>query len=324
MQIEKIGKSYLIGGSEKAALIDLPTEFDEKIINADIVIINHVDPSMRECLIKLIRIKPNVLIYSSAAGQKFLEELLNVEFCGCVCKHKRSVDLGGVSLSFYITPNLTWPDTIMTYASCGVLFTGDFLSWCDDEFGSKFGGMYEYALSATDVINAINPQKIYTSGGEISQQRLSDVFTLCQKKCSEKSVIAYYSHYGFTEKLAKELKNHLLNAELFNLSECNTSAAADAASNAAVVYLGTNTENGNLPKPVWDFLSYLDTRRVKNKPYLVFGSGGWSHDGAYIADGILQRLKMRRLDRPCTAVLYPSEKEIKKLLCVSDKINEED
>ena len=338
MRIEKItlgeNASYAVIGEEKTALIDVPLGNPEGLISElekvtkriDYLVINHVNPAAGKCFAALLGSYPDITVYSSAAGQKFAEELINKSFRAEVCKHERSIELGGGSLTFYITPNITWPDTIMTYASCGALFTGEFLSGKADkkEIERVFGGCREYVASALEVIKGINPDEIFTYSG-LAPKSVLDLYKLfCSEKKKSGVAIAYLSHYGYTKKLAKALSEHIENAEIFDLSECDLSEAADKINNSDAFFLGTHTENGNLPERVWSLIGLLDTRKIKNLPYLVFGSGGWSNEGIYIADGVLQRLKMRRIDRPCISCLNPSEEEIKKLISAADKYREEE
>ena len=138
--------AYIVKG-EKTALIDCVHEkfaddFIEKIseniaINEiDYLICNHTEPDHSGSVKKLLEINPDITVIGTVAALRNLKEITNIEFNESVAKDGGEIDLGdNVKLQFIITPNLHWPDTMMTYMpSDKILFSCDVFSahYCED------------------------------------------------------------------------------------------------------------------------------------------------------------------------------------------------
>lgn len=328
MRIEKITAcgdkaAYVAAGEEKVALIDVPSGDKQSFAAAlgkyekiDYLILNHVDPSMGENICAVLEKYPYIEVHSSAAARKFAEELTNRSFNVVCCKHEHSIELGGGELKFFITPNLSWPDTMMTYSSDGQLFSGDFFA---EENASSV--LEEYVLSALEIVKKINPSEILTRSGSVGLE-VTEEYEKSIRPKKRLPIIVYCSNVGFTKSMAQKLGEHFQSSKIFDLSDGADDDVIELACNAEALFVGTHTENGNMPTAVWNFFSKLDSRRVKNIPYLVFGSGAWSNEGIYMADAVLQRFKMRRADKPVIANLNPTAEDMERLISSADKYTE--
>ena len=132
--------SYFIR-EEKSVLIDIIKKGEEFIneyeeeLNAvdaslktvDYLIINHMEPDHTGALLKLTRFNPNVKIFCTKKSVPMLKAFYGIEKNVTAVSDGDTLDLGnGRILSFLETPNIHWPETMMTYDSKNqILFSCD-------------------------------------------------------------------------------------------------------------------------------------------------------------------------------------------------------
>lgn len=132
--------SYLVKG-EKIALIDLvrdwvgaPRELQHQLSSIgialediDYLVLNHLEPDHTGWLKEFLNINHKALVLATAKG---IDLVRNFYFEGervKIVKDGELLDLGrGQRLQFFETPNVHWPETMMTWADAGgVLFSCD-------------------------------------------------------------------------------------------------------------------------------------------------------------------------------------------------------
>ncbi|MDR2314472.1 MAG: FprA family A-type flavoprotein [Spirochaetaceae bacterium] len=156
---------YLVQG-KKTALIDLirdwseaPRQLEEALASAgtgfdkiDYLILNHLEPDHTGWLREFRRINPRAEIISTAKGINLVKTFYKEEEGLRVVADGEKLDLGGLELVFFETPNIHWPETMMTWEpQSGTLFSCDaFGSFgalgdrvFDDEFSPKEHAFYE-------------------------------------------------------------------------------------------------------------------------------------------------------------------------------------
>jgi len=128
--------SYLII-DEKIVLIDNVKHylFDEwierisKIIDikkVDYYISNHVEMDHSGSLPKLIKLNPDIKIFSSPNGIKGLKAHYNIDFNFTEVKSGDKINIGKRDLIFLLTPMVHWPDNMVTYCPQEkILFSND-------------------------------------------------------------------------------------------------------------------------------------------------------------------------------------------------------
>jgi flavorubredoxin len=148
--------SYLVRG-EKVALVDLvrdwvdaPAVLDEElaglglmISDIDYLVLNHLEPDHTGWLAEFRERNPRVEILATAKGIELVKSFYKLEEGLRVVKSGESLDLGGVSLVFEETPNVHWPETMVTFEpESGTLFScdafGGFGSLGDRIFDDQF------------------------------------------------------------------------------------------------------------------------------------------------------------------------------------------
>lgn len=132
--------SYLVRG-EKIALIDLvrdwvgaPGELAGQLASIglglddiDYLVLNHLEPDHTGWLREFKEINPDAQIIATAKGLDLVRSFYHWDENMRAVKTGDRLDLGeGMSLDFIETPNVHWPETMMTWAADGgVLFSCD-------------------------------------------------------------------------------------------------------------------------------------------------------------------------------------------------------
>ena len=144
--------SYVVQGSEHTAFIDLVKDWEGAVSEVesqldslglsfsqiDYLVLNHMEPDHTGSLGELCRKNPNMQILCTKKAVALVEAFYGVTDQVRAVASGDTIDLGGKTLVFEETPNIHWPETMMTYVpEDGVLFS------CD-AFGSF--GQYEHCF----------------------------------------------------------------------------------------------------------------------------------------------------------------------------------
>jgi len=144
---------YLVKG-EKTALIDLfrdvgkaGEEMDSQLHPAgaewekiDYLILNHLEPDHTGWLRQFRERNPRGEIISTVKGINLVKSFYKIETGLRAVKEGDTLDLGGVVLRFFETPNIHWPETMMTWeARSGTLFSCDAFG----SFGALRGKVFD-------------------------------------------------------------------------------------------------------------------------------------------------------------------------------------
>jgi len=137
--IEKEGvsyNSYLIE-DEKTAIIDLSKEMTLDtylshiksridLNKVDYIVVNHVEPDHTGAVTQIHALAPNATILCTEPGRKMLASFYGVNEGVRAVEDGEVISLGQHSLRFFYTPNVHWPETMMTYEeSQQILFSCD-------------------------------------------------------------------------------------------------------------------------------------------------------------------------------------------------------
>lgn len=158
--------TYIVKG-DKIALIDLirdwsdaPQQFEQAFASigmrfdaVDYLILNHLEPDHTGWLREFRERNPHVEIISTAKGINLVKSFFKIDTGLRAVKDGDTLDLGkGKVLTFFETPNIHWPETMVTWeAASGTLFSCDaFGSFgvlgrkgFDDEFSEEEHAFFE-------------------------------------------------------------------------------------------------------------------------------------------------------------------------------------
>jgi len=333
--------SYLVKGNEKVAIIDtVKRKYTEEYLakvkqlvdpaDVDYYIVNHTEPDHSGSLAFMLEHSPKAVVFSSQAAKTFLGNQIHTPFESHVVKDGEILDLGGRHLRFVIAPFLHWPDTMFTLLEeDGLLFTCDAFGshYCgtsifadevpdfSDEMEFYFDCLVrpfkDKAMAAIDKIRGERIEMICPSHGPIRRKDLQDVIGNYEKWCTppgpEKRIAIFYlSPHGNTEKMAKAVaKGAALQGIATELCHIPSHTALEIRAlmeSADALIFGTPTINRDVPKPMWDTLSYLSMVKLKSSIGGVFGSFGWSGEACKIAE---ERLKGLNFRLPAPALRFP-------------------
>lgn len=354
--------AYLVIGN-KAVLIDTVPEKNkhelveniERVIpisQLDYVVCNHSEPNRSGALSYILEKNPDVVVIATIAGLKNLKKISNVPFKEMVAKNGASLDLGSTSLDFLITPNLHWPDTMLTYSqSDKVLFSCDFLSTdyttksiydseldnfeafekkSSDYFDKYFSAGIPFARLALEKINDLMLIYILCGSGPVLNKHLHEILALYKAKTeavkdsSHSVAVIYDSVYGFTEKLAvvayTALQDLGCSARIYNARECDTASLLQVVDNSSGVLLGTPTIERNASELIWQIVTSLNLAKAKSVLFGVFGSYGWSGEGTALIHSTLNAMRLHTLDEPLKVIFNPSEDAIEKMKQFATKL----
>ncbi len=315
-----------------------------EILDIDYIILNHTEPDHSGALAKILKINPDVTVVGTIAALKNLKEITNLTFNEHLAKDGDELDLGGTKLKFIIAPNLHWPDTMMTYCetekalfSCDVLgahfaFDGiiDKQIKSKDDYEEAFKDYYEaivspfkpFVLKGLDKLKGLDISYVLTSHGPVLTEYIKENidkyinWSTPNKKDAPTVAIFYVSAYGYTKMLAETAKNTLLEKDFKVLFVDPTDTDLDinkTVEGADAVMLGTPTINRNALPPIWNIVTSLDLISVKDKPFAVFGSYGWSGEGTTLIQSLLKSMRIKTTDEPFKAIFKPSPDDIEKM-----------
>ena len=145
--------SYVVKGSDKRVLIDLVKDWDGALAavneqledlsvgqgTLDYIVINHMEPDHTGAMARIVDAYPDVEILCSPKAVPLIKHFYKIEKNVRAVADGEKLDLGGKTLQFFMTPNIHWPETMMTYLE------EDQILFSCDAFGSF--GRYDHCLT---------------------------------------------------------------------------------------------------------------------------------------------------------------------------------
>ncbi|MDO5725723.1 MAG: FprA family A-type flavoprotein [Tissierellia bacterium] len=309
--------SYVLTG-EKTVLMDTVRinkvdGFLEKLYEVldgrdlDYLVIHHMEPDHSGAIDTILELFPNVKLVGNKRTKDFLKNFYEIDNENFVeVKEGDTLDLGDTSLTFYMTPMMHWPESMVSYEeSTGTLFSQDAFG----SFGALSGGIFDDEVDFeffkedtvryyTNIIGKFSQQvqaamrKI--SGLEIKMicpvhglvwrenpQKIVDLYSkLANFETEEGVVIVYGSMYGHTEKMAETVARALgerkvKNVRLYDVSKTHLSYLLADLWRYDGIILGSCTYNNGLFPPMETLVETLKKQKMKNHTIAVFGSYSW-------------------------------------------------
>ncbi len=309
--------SYLIV-DEKIALIDTVEVsfgdiFIEKIQSQlkdrpiDYLIINHMEPDHSGSITQLRKYYPNVTLVGNKKTLEMVNGYYGLDDNTLEIKDGDTLSLGRHKLTFYLTPMVHWPETMMTYDETEkVLFSGDAFG-C---FGTLDGGvldteinldkywdeMYRYYANivgkygspvqkALQKLTPLDFQTICSTHGPVWTKYASktiDIYDqLSRYEGKEGVVIVYGSMYGNTEKMAEAVAQGLVqkgikNVMMHNVAKSDPSFILSDIFKYKGLIIGSPTYTNELHPEIDALIKKIETRQIKDRVFGYFGSFSWA------------------------------------------------
>ncbi len=317
--------SYIVKG-EKVALIDLVKDWEHAVDaiseqmgeiglsleTIDYLVINHMEPDHTGWLAEMKQRNPNLQILCSKKAVPLISAFYGIDEGVRAVGSGDELDLGGKKLVFEDTPNIHWPETMMTYEpESGVLFScdafGSFGSLgehvFDDELTeeerkfyaseaeryyanivSTFSAFVERGIKKLEglTVNVIAP-----SHGVIWRDKPEEIIEHYLKLASYKNgpaeqevTVIWSSMYGNTEALLASVLDGLasegVTAHVHRVPQEHVSFVLASAWRSSGIIIGTPTYEYKMFPPMYAVLDILDRSHVLNRKAFRFGSYGWS------------------------------------------------
>ncbi len=336
--------SYLIRGHDKVALIDTvyPPKAEELVAalkatgvdRLDYIIANHAEQDHTGSIPALLALFPEAKIVTNAKCKRFILDTLPVDRDAFLTvRDGDSLDLGGKTLSFHLTPWVHWPDTMVTFAvEDRIVFTCDFLGahfattelFARDEAQVAISAKRYYAeimmpyrafsAEALAKVEAFDPLFVAPSHGPV-HDRPAFIFDLYRGWTSDEVkpqvVIPYVSMYESTAKMVAILVDQLtergIAAHPVNVVDLDSGALAMSIVDAsAIVFASPTVLSG--PHPSLAAAAILiNALAPKTRKVAVMGSFGWEGNLPDQVIALLPRLKAEVLEPVMTKGLPRAE-----------------
>jgi flavorubredoxin len=310
----------------------------------DYLVINHMEPDHSGAILEIIHNFPEVQIIGNKKTFDFLRGFYGIEENLYEVRDGDTLDLGTHTLTFYLTPMVHWPETMMTYDNKDkILFAGDAFGGFgtldggifDDEVNidyyeneirryysnivGKFGPMVQKALKKLEGLDIGVVASTHGPVWRTNPGRIIDRYDRWSRyEATEGVVIAYGSMYGNTEKMADYIARKLAEEGIKNIRLMNTSKTHDSYIineiwNYKGVIFGSCTYNAGLFPPMESLLKNLGHKNIKNRVFGVFGTYGWSGGGVKTTLEYIEENKWPQVGEAVEAKLSPGEEHYRAL-----------
>lgn len=357
--------SYLVKGADKTALIDgahkgFEANFQENVeaitdfANIDYMVVNHTEPDHSGAIRLVIEKNPDIVVYGTTACLKNLDNIVRLPFNRVAVKDGDTLELGGKTLTFCVSPNIHWPDTMMTYlAEDKILFSCDFLgahfaeptmyvhkAYKKELYEKEFKVYYDaimgpfakFVIRALDRIKDLDIALVCPShgpmimGGDI--QVAMDTYRkwATPEEKTDKTVAIYYvSAYGYTRQmcqyLAEKLEAKGLVVSAFDVIKTDAADIAAHLEDDCLVF-GSPTLNRAALKPVLDVISSIDAVGAAGRPYATLGCFGWSGEACAQLNDRCNSIKMKQVGESVCSQFTPTDEVWAALDTLADQIAE--
>lgn len=318
--------SYLVKGNDKTVLIDYVKDWDgakEEISNdlnslgvidnkIDYLIINHMEPDHTGALNDFIKLNPNIQILCSKKAIPLLKAFYGISENVRAVEDGETLDIGGKTLQFFITPNVHWPETMMTYlVDDGILFSCDafgaygiYANSYDDEltqeewdllipeteryYANIISSFSTFALKAIKKLGSLDLKTICPSHGIVwrkNPEKIVKIYerlaTYAKGKREKEITIVCSSMYGNTQALLDSLIKGIesvdgVKSHVLQVPQTHESFVLEKAWRSEGLIVGMPTYEYKMFPPMYTVLDQMDRSHISGRKIIRFGSYGWS------------------------------------------------
>lgn len=309
--------SYIIKG-EKTALMDTVKimkvdNFMGKVREVigdrdlDYLIVHHMEPDHSGSIQTIIDNYPNVTLVGNKKTTEFLREFYGITENILEVKEGDTLDLGDHSLTFYMTPMVHWPESMVSFEKeSGILFSQDAFGGFgalngtifDDEIDWDFfanetrryytnivGKFSKNVQSALKKLSPLDIKMVCPVHGPIWRTHPEKIIRqydeLSRYQTEEGVVIVYGSMYGNTEAMAEVIARELAvqgikKIQIIDVSKTHESYVLNEVWKYRGLILGSCTYNNSLFPIMAKLVHVLDINKIENHTLGIFGSYSWS------------------------------------------------
>ncbi|MCD6276600.1 MAG: FprA family A-type flavoprotein [Thermoplasmata archaeon] len=325
--------AYIIMGDEKIALIDTVEleKVDQLLSNLeelgieriDYIVSNHAEQDHSGSIPILLEKYPMAKVVTNAKCKEFEKDLLHIDDDKfIVIKEGETLDLGGKTLRFVMTPWVHWPETMATFLiEDKIAFTCDFFgshAATTHTFAEQYDRIYHEAkryyaeimmpfrqiiVRNIKKIEELAPAIIAPSHGPVYSNP-EFIINAYKEWISEETknevLIAYVSMHGSTKKMVDYLVDSLarrnVQVKVRDLIHSNLGEIAIDLVDVTTIIIATPTMLAG-PHPSAVYLAYIvNALKPKAKVIGIMGSYGWGGRTVDILKANLGALRVEILE----------------------------
>jgi anaerobic nitric oxide reductase flavorubredoxin len=332
--------SYLVLG-EKKALVDMAAghhaaAFVDQVrdlidpADLDYIVVNHMEPDHTGTAGLLRSLAPRAEFLVSAKAEALMAAYYGLASGMRVVGEGDTVDLGGISLQFFMVPFVHWPETMVTYVpEQHVLFSCDafggygalpgrvFDDQCVDidlyireslryyvNIVARFSGP---VLRAIDKLKSLAIDVVAPSHGLVWREdpgRIIGLYSrwaqLATQPAAPGVTLVYGSMYGNTERMMNAVAEGVSHTEapleVFDAARVHASYILPSLWTRSGVIIGAPTYEVSLFPPVTQALAAVVHKKIMGRKAAYFGSFGWSGGALRELKEIVESLKWEWLE----------------------------
>ena len=346
--------SYLLV-SDKTCLLDTVKitkvdQFQEKLNEAldgrdlDYLVVHHMEPD-HSGSVELIRsLYPEVTIVGNKKTAEFLDNFYGITENIQIVGEGDKLDLGEKSLTFYMTPMVHWPESMVSYEETDkILFSQDAFGGFgalsgaifDDEINWEFyanetaryfsniiGKFSKMVQNALKKLAPLEIEMVCPVHGPIWRENPHFIIDLYDKLSSfqteEGVVIVYGSMYGNTAQMAEYVARRLAkegvrNIKLYDVSKTHDSYILTDIWRYKGLILGSCTYNNSLFPNMKHLVTLIEENKIENHILGVFGSYSWSGGALKQLKEFGENSKFELLENTAEAQSSPKAKDYEDL-----------
>jgi len=318
--------AYLLKG-EKTALIDVAkdwagsiTQFETQLAQAgsrfediDYLVLNHLEPDHTAYISEIRRRNPDIQIISTPKGIAMVEKFFKITDKLRSVKTGDTLDLGGTVLEFFETPNIHWPETMMSFERTnGILFSCDgFGSYgrlgdrvFDDQFNADEHAFYEkeslryysnivasfsgFVTKALAQLESLSVKVVAPSHGIIWRTKPAQILNRYARyagynsgtiQCEKEICVIWGSMYGYTKQgldaVLEGIASEGIPYTIHQIPDTDASFVLADAYKAGGLVLAMPTYEYKMFPPMAYILDLFQRKHFTGKKALRLGSWGW-------------------------------------------------
>jgi anaerobic nitric oxide reductase flavorubredoxin len=312
--------SYLIC-DQKPAVIDLtkaPKADDllrriaglTDVSAVEFIVLNHMEPDHTGALREFARLAPRAVFLCTEKARPLLASFYGITDRIRVVHDGEKLPLGAHELTFYETPFVHWPETMMTWLTPGnILFSCDGFGGFGALDGAIFDDDYDsvdyyereaeryfanivakyarMALRAIDKISALPIAVAAPAHGLIWRKNPGRIVELYRRwanyalgSAEPEVTLMYATMYGATEAMMGAVARGIASAgvplRVFDVARTHVSRILPSLFRGRGVVVGAPTYEGQLLPVMAAALEVIEAKHVGNRQAAYFGSFGWS------------------------------------------------
>ncbi len=332
--------SYLIK-DDKPAVIDLAKALKGEdllrrinslvdVSTLEYIVINHMEPDHTGVIKRIAAAAPRAVFLCTEKARGLLQSFYGITERVRVVHDGETIPLGTHTLTFYETPLVHWPETMMTWVTPGqILFSCDGFGGFgaldgaifDDEcvsvdyyereaeryFGDIVAKYSRMVLRAIDKIAALPVKIVAPSHGLIWRkrpERIIELYKLWSGYAADRPkpeiTLLYATMYGATETVMNAVARGIASAgvplKVFDVAHTHVSYILPALYSGRGVMVGAPTYEGQLLPIMAAALAVVDAKRITGRKTAYFGSYGWSGGGQAVFKKLVEPLQWEILD----------------------------